>query len=176
MLDRIAGILTAPDLEWSLIAREHDPAWTLLARYVAIPALIPTLAHFIGASVVGRYAPITTGLAGALVIYAAAFVAVGAVAVIIQMSAPAFGAEKSFPLALRLAVYSAMPVWLAGIALVVPGLSFLAVLGLYGAYVLWSGLPILMRAPATKALTYAAQVTVSALVIVLALGVLVARL
>ena len=39
------------------------------------------------------------------------------------------------------------PVWLAGIFLVLPGLRFLVLTGLYGVYVLWIGLPRLVKAP-----------------------------
>jgi hypothetical protein len=51
-----------------------------------------------------------------------------------------------------------------GIFLLLPGLSFLTILGLYGFYLLWTGLPIVMRTPPRRALAYAASVTVAALV------------
>jgi len=52
----------------------------------------------------------------------------------------------------------------------VPGLSFLIIMGLHGVYLLWTGLPILMRAPAEKALPYAAAVTGCALIVMVGLG------
>jgi hypothetical protein len=63
-----------------------------------------------------------------------------------------------------LSVYSHTPLWLAGIFLLIPGLNFLLILGLYGLYLLWTGLPLLMRVPDEKALSYAAIVTACALV------------
>jgi hypothetical protein len=175
MLDRIMGILAAPDLEWSVIAHKDASSWAVFARYGAILALIPALAHWIGASFVGGYVPVGKGLVGALVIYAGSLAAVYLVALIVNLAASGFDAQRSFPRALLLAVYSAIPVWLAGIALAVPGLSFLAVLGLYAAYLLWTGLPVLMRAPAGRTLSYYSMVTGAALIIVFALGVVVAR-
>jgi hypothetical protein len=175
LLVRIKAIMLVPERAWPAIAGDPAPASWLLTHYVAILALVPALAHVIGASLVGWYAPILTSLGGALVIYASSFAAVYGVALIIDALAPAFGARKDFALAFKLAVYGATPAWLAGLFLIVPGLSFLAVLGLYGAYLLWIGLPILMRAPPEKALPYAAAVTACALVIVIGLGVLEAQ-
>src|SRR5262245_34104072 len=48
--------------------------------------------------------------------------------------------------------------------LLIPGLNFLLILGLYGFYLLWVGLPMLMKVPNDKALPYAAIVTACALI------------
>jgi hypothetical protein len=176
LLERIKAILVAPEREWPLIAREPDTAWRLLIRYVAILALVPPLAHVIGATLVGGYAPILPSLAGAVITYVASFVALYGGALIIDVLAPTFGARKNFSSAFKLAVYSATPAWLAGVFLIVPGLSFLAILGLYGAYLLWIGLPVLMQAPPDRALPYAATVTGCALVVAIGLGLLQASL
>jgi hypothetical protein len=158
MLNRIRSILLAPSLEWPVIAQEKSEASALFLHYVAILALIPALARFIGASLVGWYAPVLSSLAGALTTYLAALAITYGLALIIDVLAPRFGGQRDFPAALKLAVYSATPVWIAGIFLLVPGLSFLVILGLHGAYLLWVGLPILMRVPAEKALPFTAAV------------------
>src|SRR5262249_35318860 len=75
-----------------------------------------------------------------------------------------FGAEKNFPNAVKLSAYSHTPLWLAGIFLLIPGLNFLLILGLYGFYLLWVGLPMLMKVGNDKALPYAAIVTACALI------------
>ena len=82
----------------------------------------------------------------------------------IDLLAPRFGAEKNFPNAVKLSAYSHTPLWLAGIFLLIPGLNFLLILGLYGFYLLWVGLPMLMKVPNDKALPYAAIVTACALI------------
>ena len=170
LIDRIKAILFAPQSEWPAIERESGEPWVLLSRYVAILALIPAIAHFIGSSLIGWYTPIASGLAGALFEYALAFVQVYIVALTIDLLAPTFDAQKNFPNAFKLAVYAYTPYWLAGIFLLVPGLSFLTILGLYGLYLLWVGLPPLMRAPADQALLYAASVVAVALLLAVALG------
>src|SRR5262249_61132291 len=78
--------------------------------------------------------------------------------------APRFGGEKTFANAVKLSVYSPTPLWLAGIFLLIPGLNFLLILGVYGVYLLWTGLPLLMRVPTDKALPYAVVVTACALI------------
>jgi hypothetical protein len=113
---------------------------------------------------------------GALVIYLASFAIVYALALIIDALAPRFGGQKNFAGALKLAVYAFTPTWLAGIFLLVPGLSFLVILGLHGFYLLWIGLPLLMHVPADKALPATAVAAGCAMVGVVALGLIVAPL
>ncbi len=100
----------------------------------------------------------------AVIVYLVAFAMVYIIAGVIDLLAPRFGAEKNFANAVKLSAYSHTPLWLAGIFLLVPGLSFLLILGLYGFYLLWIGLPMLMKVPDDKALPYAAAVTACALI------------
>ena len=176
MLNRIKSILLTPSLEWPVIAQEKSEASALFVRYVATLALIPALARCIGTSLVGWYAPIGWSLAGALVTYLSALAIVYGLALIIDALAPRFGGQKDFAAALQLAVYSAIPVWLAGIFLLVPGLSFLIILGLQGAYVLFAGLPVLMRVPAEKAPPYTAVVAGCGLLVAVGLALIEAPL
>lgn len=176
LLFRMKAILLAPHREWSAIAREKREASATFIPYVAILALVPALSHFIGASLVGRYAPIPWSLAGALASYLSGLVAVYIMALIINALAPTFGAHRDFAAALKLAAYSYTPVWLSGAFLSVPGLSFLVVLGLYGIYLLRTGLPILMRGADAHAWRYAAAVGGCALVIAVGLGLIEAPL
>ena len=172
LFDRVKAIVLTPDTEWPVIARESGDTSILLTRYMAILALIPALAGFIGASLIGRYTPVLSGLVSAIVGYLLAFVVVFVVALIVDALAPTFGAKRSYSGALKLTIYSYTPVWLAGLFLLVPGLSFLTLLGLYGLYLLWLGLPVLMRAPRDKALFYALAVVLCALVIQIVIGFL----
>jgi hypothetical protein len=176
LFERVKAILLTPQTEWPVIAREGGDTSGLFTGYVAILALIPALAGFIGSSLIGRYAPVMSGLLGAIIGYFLNFVVVYVVALIVDALAPTFGAQKNFSSALKLTVYSYTPVWLAGIFLLIPGLSFLTILGLYGLYLLWLGLPPLMQAPRDKALPYAGAVVLAALIIQIVIGVILAAL
>jgi hypothetical protein len=172
LFQRVKAIILTPQTEWPVIARESGEPAALFTRYVAILALIPALAGFIGSSLIGRYTPILSGLVSAIVGYFLTFVVVFVVALIVDALAPTFNAQKNFPNALKLTAYSYTPAWLAGIFLLVPGLSFLMILGLYGLYLMWLGLPPLMQAPREKALPYAAAVIVIAVVIQIVIGLI----
>ncbi len=99
------------------------------------------------------------------------FVAVYAVALVINALAPSFRAQRNFPNALKLSVYSFTPAWLAGIFFLIPGLRFLTILGLYGFYLLWTGVTPLMGAPRDKALFYAFSVLIAAIAITIILSI-----
>ena len=132
-------------------------------------------ARFIGQSFIGDYAPIVPSLVRMVVVYLLTFVMVYIIACVINVLAPRFGGRKNFANALKLSVYSHTPLWLAGIFLLIPGLNFLLILGVYGLYLFWIGLPLLMQVPDDKALPYAAVATGCALVSRARAGDLVGR-
>jgi hypothetical protein len=69
--------------------------------------------------------------------------------------------------ALKLAAFSPTPGWIAGIFNIVPSLWIIGVLlSLYGLYLIYLGLPILMRPPAEKFPPYLVIVMMAAIVFV----------
>jgi hypothetical protein len=173
IVERVKAILLTPKTEWPVIEGESgDPAY-LFPNYVAILAAIPAVCGFIGASIIGMSLPglgtvrigIVSGIASAIIHYLLAFVMVYVLGLIIDALAPTFGGQKSQPNALKVAVYSMTPAWLAGVFSLIPGLRGLSILGLYGLYLLWVGLPLLMKAPQEKSIGYAGAVVVCAIVI-----------
>jgi len=175
---RARAILADPSAEWAKIEEESgDPAY-LLTGYVALLALVPAVFGFIGACVVGAVvpggetvrAPILEGLFGAVFGYVAACAAVLVLGLLISLMAPFFGGRQSFDNAFKLAVYSYTPVWLAGIFLVAPGLRFLVLTGFYGAYLLWRGLPPLMKAPQQTLPVYTAAVLACGVILTLVIA------
>jgi hypothetical protein len=176
IIERAGGILLSPTAEWKAIEREHSNL--LLNGYVALLASIPALSGFIGFSAIGASVPrlgtvrvpVLSGLLAAVSSYLLAFVVVYLLAVIINVIAVRFEASRNFSAALKLAVYSYTPVWLSGVFLLVPGLRFLCVLGVYGFYLLRRGLPVLMKTPEDRALRYAVTIFIIAFVIRLVIG------
>ena len=177
LLLRIRNLLLRPAEEWLVIDRESGDPVFLFTRYVAILALIPAVASVIGGSLIGVTVsagtfrvPLVIGLLNAAISYLFTFVIVYAVALVIDALAPTFGTERHMPSAMKLSAYSFTPAWLAGVFLLLPGLRFLTVLGLYAIYLLWTGVGPLMRAPRDKTLYYAIAVVVAALAITVALA------
>jgi hypothetical protein len=164
LVERAKAIVLRPRAEWKVIEQEPETLRDLLVRYVAILAAIPEVSRFVGQSFIGGYTPLVPSLIRAVVVYVVTFAMVYIIAGVIDLLAPRFGGEKNFANAVKLSVYSHTPLWLAGIFLLIPGLNFLLILGVYGVYLLWTGLPLLMRVPSEKALPYAVVVTACALI------------
>jgi hypothetical protein len=176
IIRRAAGILLGPTKEWNAI--EGEQSNVLVNSYIALLATIPALSGLIGFSAIGAgvpklgtvRVPVLSGLLAAVSSYLLAFVVVYLLALIINAIAVRFEAKRNFPAALKLAVYSYTPVWLSGVFLLVPGLRFLCVLGVYGLYVLRQGLPVMMKVPEGRASRYAATIFVIAFVIRILIG------
>jgi len=172
---RALAVLADPAGAWARIETEPDDAASLLSAYVALFALIPVVSSFIGACLIGVIVPglgavrtsVFDGVFNAILGYAATFANVLVIAFAIDLLAPLFGGRRDFNDALKLAVYSFTPVWLAGIFLLLPGLRFLLLTGFYGAYVLIKGLPLLMKSVERKSFSYAATIVVLACALML---------
>src|SRR6266566_2275926 len=91
LVARVKAILLTPQTEWPVIERESGDLWVLFTQYVAILALIPAVARFIGWTLIGGYTPFFTGLIAAIVGYVLTFVVVYVVALLIDALAPSFG-------------------------------------------------------------------------------------
>lgn len=181
LVDRAKGILLSPKNEWAVIDTEPATVGSLYQGYIVPLAAIPAVASFIGWSVLGvsllgfRYrVPAGSALTGAAVQYVLALVGVFVLALIIDGLAPSFGGQKSQIQALKVAAYSNTAAWVAGIFLIVPALSVLSLIGaLYSLYLLYLGLPIVMKAPPDKALGYTAVVVIVAIVLYIVIGYVV---
>lgn len=175
LVERAKAIILTPKTEWRAIETEPGDPPYLFTNYVAVLAAIPAVCGFIGASIIGTpiRVGILGGLAAAIVRYILSFVLVYVMAMIVDALAPTFGGTKSQPNALKLVVYAMTPIWLVGVFALIPGLHILRILGLYGLYLFWLGLPVLMRAPDDKSAPYAAAVVVCGIVLSLVVGAIV---
>jgi len=161
-LVRSKAILVDPAAAWRGIEKDvGDPAY-LLSRYVAVLALIPALSSFVGATLIGVLTPsgaslrgdLIDGLFGAVFSYAASCAIVLLLGLIIDLLAPLFGGRRDFEEAFKLAVYSFTPLWLVGIFLLLPGLRFLLLTGVYSIYLFWLGAPRLTKMPEQQAANF----------------------
>lgn len=179
MVDRIKNILLTPKTEWPVIAGESSSTTDLLKNYVAPLAAIPAICGFIGGSLIGYSAfgvsfrtPIVAGVALAIFSYVMSFISVIVVGHIINALAPTFGAQKDLPQATKVAAYSFTAAWLGGIFSIMPALSLLGILtALYSIFLLYLGLPVLMKNPQEKSIGYTAVVVIAAIVLSIIIGV-----
>lgn len=172
LVDRVQSILLRPKITWLAIEEEPADAASIYRNYVMILALIPAVASFIGLSLVGIgvfgvsfRVPIVAGLANMVVGYVMSLVMVFVLALIIDAMAPTFEGTKSQIGALKLSAYASTAAFVGGIFSLVPSLSVIGALAaLYGVYLLYTGLPVLMKCPPDKAIAYTAVVVVCAIV------------
>jgi Yip1-like protein len=175
LVDRVKNILLTPKTEWPVIEQEQTDVKTLYLSYIMILAAIPAIAGVIGTMLIGGMVGaiggqpgIGAGMTGgfaithALVSYVITLIVVFVVALIVDALAPTFGGTKSQINALKLVAYSATAGWVASIATVIPVLGWIvAIIGsLYGIYLLYLGLPVLMKCPEDKAVIYLVVVVV----------------
>ena len=175
---RVKGILLSPSSEWDKI--EHEPATIggLFTGYVCILAAIPAVAGLIGGQVFGHGAfgiSVKPSLGAALTMavlgYLGALVMTFVLGSVIDALAPSFGAEKNRVQAFKVAAYSGTAGWVAGVLQILPMLGFIVLLAaLYGCWLLYLGLPRVMKAPADKAPGYAIVTILVAIVVSVVIG------
>ena len=147
------GLLLDPQAEWPAIEREPNDTAGLLKGYVAVLAAIPAMCGFIGGRSSGRTATahLLVGVVSAVGGYILTFIGVFVVAFVIDALAEIFGGRRSFANALKIAAFLPTAAWLASAFTVLPVLTVLSALGLYSFYLLYTGLPALMKAPPRRA-------------------------
>jgi hypothetical protein len=181
IIERAKAIVLSPGAEWPRIEPESGDAGYLFANYAAFLAAIPPVCEFLRHGVFGwvglrfhHHHGFFGSLFGGIVRYLVTFLVLYAIAVIIDGLAPTFSASKNQQNALKLAVYSMTPVWLAGVFALIPGLEFVRYLAiLYTIYVFWLGLPVLMKSPPDKTGPYALAVVVSAIILSIVVAAIV---
>ena len=162
LVERARSLILQPLREWQLIDAEPHTVRDLYTGYVMILAAIPAVCGFIGYSIVGagpwgaaHRMAIGAGVAYLVVGYLLTLGWVYILALIIEAFAPKFEGKRDFEQALKVAAFFPTPWWLAGVFSVIPALWIIGFfLGLYSLYLLFLGLPKLMRVPESKAIPF----------------------
>lgn len=167
LLERAKAILLRPREEWPVIAGETASIVSIYKSYVIPLAAIGPVAAFLHSVIFGNsFLGIThrpsflSALSAAVVSYIFTLIGVFLIALVIDFLAPRFGGTANRNNAFKLAAYSATAAWVAAIFQLVPGLGMLTLLGLYGIYLLYIGIPVMMQAPVDKALIYTVAILV----------------
>jgi hypothetical protein len=178
LIDRAKNIIVSPKTEWDVIATESTPPASLITGYVLPLAAAAAVAGFIGSAIVlGMFAGafgMGAALIGAIVHVVMAVVSVFVLGFIIDALAPTFGGQKDFNQAVKVCAYSYTPAWVFGLLAIIPFLGSLAAIvgGLYGIYLLYLGLPKLMKSPEEKSVPYLIVVIICAIVLWAVIGML----
>jgi len=173
LIERVQNILLKPATEWDAIEAEPASIQGLYVGYACILAAIPAVASLLGALLISHWL-IVPALISAVVSYGLALVGVFVIAFIINVLAPSFGAQSNQIQALKLVIYSNTASWVAGVFLIIPFVGgLLAGLGgLYSLYLMYLGLPKLMKSPADKTVGYFIVSLVVAIVFYVVVGII----
>jgi len=176
LITRVQSLLLKPAETWDIIAEETVTVRGLYTGYIMPLAAIGPLAHLLSATLIaGIFGPLVLlgALGWALVGYVLTLIMVYVLGFVINMLAPSFDGEQNPLQALKLAAYSSTAGWVASIFGLLPVLGLLALLGLiYGLYIMYLGLPKLMKSPAAKSPIYMIVIAVVMFIMWALLGVL----
>ncbi len=180
IIARVQNILLKPQSEWDVVAGEPADLSKLYMGYVLPLAAIAAICAFIGTSIFGvsmpgfsYRVPIMAGVVGAVLQVAMGLLGVYVLALITNALAPNFGSQQDIGQAHKLSAYSSTAGFVAGVFAILPPLSILAILGLYSLFLLYIGLPRLMKTPEDKRVGYLVTIIVVAIVVWIVIGVVV---
>ncbi len=178
VIQRAQAILLKPREEWPVIEAEPATVGSIYGEYLVFLAAIPAVANFIGLSLigvgvlgVGFRIPIVTGLVQMVAHYLVSLVLMFIGALVVDGLAPSFGGTRNQVAALKVVAYGSTAFYVASVLDIVPSLGIVGfLLGLYSVYLLYLGLPVLMKCPVEKAGAYTAVAFVCMLLIGMLLG------
>lgn len=179
MVERIKRLLLSPAAEWAAIDAEPMTVKGIFMSWVVPLAAIGPVALLIGGMLFGYgfwHPPIAFFVTLAISTYVMSLVGTFVSALVIDNLAPSFGAQKNMVTATKVAAYSWTAAWVAGIVNIMPLLGILAIVGVYSLYLLWIGLPLLMKPAADKAVTYFVAVLVVCIVVMIAVNFVAKRI
>ncbi len=182
LIARVRAILTQPKPTWDVIDGEPATVADLYRSYAIPLAAIPAVCGLIGTLIFGygslfgvtfRPNPVWV-IVQAIVNYGLGLAGLYVMSLIIDGLAPNFGGTKNPVQAFKVIAYASTASWVGGVFLLIHPLAPLTILtGLYSLWLLYIGLPKLMKVAEDKAVAYTAVVIVVAVVIFLVIGAVV---
>ena len=173
------GLMARPKDEWKSIRDEGCTIGKCYCSHVLLLAALPAIAYFIGTSQVGwvigtKSVRLSTesSLYIAALTYLTMLVGVFAMGKAIHWMSQTYGAKQNLPQSIALAAYTATPLFLTGIMLIYPILWLNLLIGLmalaYTIYLLYIGVPIMMKISQERGFLFASAVMGVGLVMLVA--------
>ncbi len=165
--------MTNPHKTWRVIKSEPDRGRQLVARYVLLLTIIPTVCGFLGVILFdSRFSfgdRFLFSLLSSLLKMAIFVGSVFVLGLLVNTMAPSFDTQRSDNDSFKLVAYMSTPVWVAGFVTLVPRLTALAALAGFGyaIYLFYIGAQELMETPPKKALKFSIASVVSWFVLTL---------
>jgi hypothetical protein len=185
LIERIKNIVLTPKSEWPVIEAESTTVAKLYSGYVMPMAAFAAVMSFIRMSVIGVSlpfggtirTPFVSGLFSSVLTFVMGLIGLYLVGLIINMLASPFGGRQDQRQALKTAAYALTPAWLGTALTFLPMGSLLQLIaGIYGIYVLYLGLPVMMRGKQGSAGGYTASVVACTIGVGIVFGIVAAML
>ena len=179
IVERVKNILLSPATEWDKIAAENTAPKDVIVSYVIPLAALAAIMQFLSASVLGTHVfgsifrtPMVWGAVLAVFHFVMAIVAVFVIAFITDALAASFGGTKDMNQAVKLTAYTFTASWIGSVFGIIPYLGWLIALcfALYGLYILYLGLPKLMKNPADKTIIYEIVLIIVAIIVMVVIS------
>lgn len=167
ILSRAYGLLREPKKEWEQIRDEDTTIPNILVGYIAPLAAIPPICSLIGSYVFepALAGDIGSALIRAVVTWIVSIALVALLGFVINAIAENFDGDRNDLAAQKVAAYSLTPAFLSGVFGLWPPLWWLSLFLLAAmVFLIYRGLPILMRTPPDRAMAYTATVTIATFV------------
>ena len=184
LINRVKNMILTPKTEWPVVEAEPTSIGQLYTSYVAPLALVAAVLAFIHVSLIGVHLPFggtirqpfTMGLMSLVMTLIGAFIGLLVVGFVINVLAPTFGGTRDMRQAVKTAAYAFTPAWVGSVFGLLPTLSTLLQLAAdcYAIYVLYLGLPVMMRGKPEKAAGYSASVVVCTIILGFVVGAVMA--
>jgi hypothetical protein len=174
LVDRAKNILITPKTEWEVIKNEQTTTADLFTKYAMILAIIPVIATIIGFSIIGVSFgfgvsfkwPLSSSILHGVISYVLNLGSIYVIALIVDALAPSFGSTKNLDASLKVVLYSYTASFIAGIFMLIPMLSWLAIIvSLYSFYLMYLGLKIVKDTPQDKIAGYLVVTILIAIVV-----------
>lgn len=182
MLHHSVGILTRPTEEWIRLAEVDETGQAILLLYPMIWAILPAVAWYWGTTHVGwtvgsgndviRLTESSAMLISFL-FYSGMVTCVGIIGYFVHWMSATYGADSSITKGIMIASMCSTPLFVAGAVGFYPILWLDMLIGVFAVswstYLLYAGIPIVMRIPETRGFLFASAVVAIALVILVCL-------
>lgn len=183
---RAIRLITSGDDEWQTIGSEVPRVRAIITRFVLPLALIPAVSWSIGLLLSGN-TPADAGdraalefeqiVRGGLVAYIGVVISILLCAVSIYILAPVLACARDLPRALQVAAYSAAPLLVGGLVLLLPALASILVLAfIHTLYLQYTGLQRVLAVKEGDAAEFVALSNMLFMILSAAIGALGARL
>jgi hypothetical protein len=142
IIDRVKLLLFQPGAVWNGIKAETTSEKEILQKYLMFIAAVPAVAGFFGSLFDGEN--FFKALLWAILFFGFSIAGAWASAKVLTFFAPSFKAKQDYLASLKLTAYTFTPLLLAGIFFLIPPIYGFSILGIYGFYLFWIGLPELV--------------------------------